>query len=274
LLSGGKNDHNETNPPAIKPPEIKHFKQPVEVEGHKILDSEYSPPHPIWDDEHVRSVTRIHTKPKGLVEKTAWFIVQGFRKTFDFFSGYTFARWGWGTFDERSVLYRCILLETVAAVPGWMAASVLHLHSLFRMKSDDGWIQTLYEESYNERMHLMTFMELKHPTIVLRVPVAVAQFIFTFGFFFTYQVPRIGPKFCHKFVAYLEEEAVITYTHILEQIDNGGLPMWKHMPAPEKAIKYWKLAPDAKMRDVILAVRADEAHHRDVNHTLSELKSK
>jgi len=117
LLSGGKNDHNETNPPAIKPPEIKHFKQPVEVEGHKILDSEYSPPHPIWDDEHVRSVTRIHTKPKGLVEKTAWFIVQGFRKTFDFFSGYTFARWGWGTFDERSVLYSCARVDGGLGAP-------------------------------------------------------------------------------------------------------------------------------------------------------------
>ena len=28
---------------------------------------------------------------------------------------------------------------------------------------------------------------------------------------------------------------------------------------------------DAMMRDVILAIRADEAHHRDVNHTLSSM---
>lgn len=26
------------------------------------------------------------------------------------------------------------------------------------------------------------------------------------------------------------------------------------------------------MRDVILAIRADEAHHRAVNHTLSDMK--
>ena len=29
--------------------------------------------------------------------------------------------------------------------------------------------------------------------------------------------------------------------------------------------------PDATMRDLILAVRADEAHHRDVNHTFADL---
>lgn len=27
------------------------------------------------------------------------------------------------------------------------------------------------------------------------------------------------------------------------------------------------------MRDVILAIRADEAHHREVNHTLSSMDS-
>jgi hypothetical protein len=32
------------------------------------------------------------------------------------------------------------------------------------------------------------------------------------------------------------------------------------------------LAEDATMRDVLLAVRADEANHRDVNHTLSSIK--
>ena len=29
---------------------------------------------------------------------------------------------------------------------------------------------------------------------------------------------------------------------------------------------------DAMMRDVILVIRADEAHHRIVNHTLSTMK--
>lgn len=35
-------------------------------------------------------------------------------------------------------------------------------------------------------------------------------------------------------------------------------------------IYYWQ--EGAMMRDVILAIRADEAHHRIVNHTLSSMK--
>ena len=75
-----------------------------------------------------------------------------------------------------------------------------------------------------------------------------------------------------RFVGYLEEEAVKTYTHIVGEIDAGRLPMWQKLPAPELAVDYWKLEKDALMRDVILAIRADEAHHRDVNHTLGSLK--
>lgn len=37
---------------------------------------------------------------------------------------------------------------------------------------------------------------------------------------------------------------------------------------------YWRLEPDAKMVDVIRAVRADEATHRFVNHTLANLDQK
>ena len=36
--------------------------------------------------------------------------------------------------------------------------------------------------------------------------------------------------------------------------------------------RYWELDTDAMMRDVFLAIRADEAHHRMVNHTLGSMK--
>ena len=36
--------------------------------------------------------------------------------------------------------------------------------------------------------------------------------------------------------------------------------------APEIAKRYWNLPDTATLRDVVLVVRADEAHHRDVNH--------
>src|SRR3712207_7549036 len=40
----------------------------------------------------------------------------------------------------------------------------------------------------------------------------------------------------------------------------------ENVPAPEIARRYWGLADGATLRDVVLVVRADEAHHRDVNH--------
>ena len=70
------------------------------------------------------------------------------------------------------------------------------------------------------------------------------------------------------------------------------------LPAPEIAVNYWKLSNKALMRDVILAIRhsfplfhlslqsylvilvfmfmlrADEAHHRVVNHTLGDMDLK
>ena len=55
---------------------------------------------------------------------------------------------------------------------------------------------------------------------------------------------------------------MVTYTDILTKLDEGKLPMWTHLPAPEIAVQYWKLGDGAMMRDVILAIRADEAHHR------------
>ena len=64
-------------------------------------------------------------------------------------------------------------------------------------------------------------------------------------------------------VGYFEEEAVVSYTHYLAEIDEGRSP---NVPAPEIAKRYWGLADDATLRDVVLVVRADEAHHRDVNH--------
>ena len=41
------------------------------------------------------------------------------------------------------------------------------------------------------------------------------------------------------------------------------------VPAPAIAIDYWRLPKDATLKDVIIVIRADEAHHRDVNHFAS-----
>jgi hypothetical protein len=49
-------------------------------------------------------------------------------------------------------MIRNVFLESVAGVPGMVAGMLRHLHSMRRMKRDNGWIETLLEESFNERM--------------------------------------------------------------------------------------------------------------------------
>ena len=67
-------------------------------------------------------------------------------------------------------------------------------------------------------------------------------------------------------VGYFEEEAVLSYTLYLQEIDAGRAD---NGAAPAIARHYWQLADDARLRDVVVVARADEAHHRDVNHALS-----
>ena len=73
----------------------------------------------------------------------------------------------------------------------------------------------------------------------------------------------ISPKTAHRVVGYFEEEAIISYTEYLAGVESGK---YENVAAPKIAIDYWKLAPDARLREVIIAVRDDEAGHRDVNH--------
>ena len=75
------------------------------------------------------------------------------------------------------------------------------------------------------------------------------------------------PRVAHRFVGYLEEEAIVSYTEYLAGIDAGRL---ENVAAPKFAIDYWKLSPDARLREVVVAVRLDEAKHRDVNHGFAD----
>jgi ubiquinol oxidase len=164
------------------------------------------------------------------------------------------------TFFAKKYGHRAIVLETVAAVPGMVAATLNHLRCLRRMEDDKGWIRTLMDEAENERMHLMTFIELCKPTPFERFMVIAAQWLFYVFFFGLYLV---APKTAHRLVGYFEEEAVVSYTLYLAEIDEGRSA---NVPAPAIAIRYWNLPANATLRDVVLVVRADEAHHRDVNH--------
>lgn len=73
------------------------------------------------------------------------------------------------TFFAKRYGHRAIVLETVAAVPGMVGATLTHLKCLRRMEDDKGWIRTLMEEAENERMHLMTFIEVAKPSVFERM---------------------------------------------------------------------------------------------------------
>jgi len=189
----------------------------------------------------------VHHRPVGVSDRIAF----GFTKVLRFCAD---------TFFAKRYGHRAIVLETVAAVPGMVGATITHLKCLRRMCDDKGWIRTLMEEAENERMHLMTFIEVAKPTMFERLVILGVQWVFYLAFFALYLV---SAKTAHRVVGYFEEEAVISYTHYLKEIDEGRSA---NGPAPAIARHYWKLPEDATLRDVVLVVRADEAHHRDVNH--------
>lgn len=177
-------------------------------------------------------------------------------------------RWFADTFFRKRYGHRAVVLETVAAVPGMVGGMLNHLKSLRRMRDDDGWIRTLLDEAENERMHLMTFIAVAKPNWFERGLIILAQGLFFNAFFVLYLV---HPRTAHRLVGYFEEEAVVSYTAYLAEIDSGRMP---NPSAPQIAIDYWNLPATATLRDVVIAVRADEAGHRDVNHAFADdLKS-
>lgn len=118
-------------------------------------------------------------------------------------------------------------------------------------------------------MHLLTFLKLAEPGPLMRLMVLGAQCVFFSGFSLAYM---ISPQICHRFVGYLEEEAVITYSKAINDLDNGHLPQWEKLQAPQMAINYWEMPEGQRcIRSLLLYVRADEAKHREVNHTLGNL---
>lgn len=168
------------------------------------------------------------------------------------------------TFFAKRYGNRAIVLETVAAVPGMVGGMLVHLRCLRWMVEDHGWIRTLLDEAENERMHLMTFVAIAKPNWFERLVILTVQAAFFVTFFLLY---LSSPRTAHRLVGYFEEQAVISYTLYLAEIDAGRV---ENVLAPEIAITYWKLAPNARLRDVVLVVREDEMGHRDVNHGFAD----
>ena len=195
---------------------------------------------------------QLHTPPESFSDSFALFIT----KTLRFFAD---------TLFRKRYGHRAVVLETVAGVPGMVAGVVHHLRSLRNMKDDNGMIKELLDEAENERMHLMTFIEIAKPSRTERFLILLAQI--SFGIFYTL-LYIFFKKTAHRMIGYFEEEAVFSYSEYLAEIDSGKI---QNRPAPQIAIDYWNLESEATLRDVVIVVRADEAGHRDKNHEFADL---
>ena len=193
-----------------------------------------------------------HFEPKNLSDKVALLFTKFLRLLAD-------------TFFKKRYGHRAVVLETIAAVPGMVAGMLVHLKSLRKIEDDRGWIKILLDEAENERMHLMTFIHIAKPTAIERFIIMIAQFIFiiTYGIIYL-----ISQRTAHRIVGYFEEEAVVSYTEYLNELESGAIP---DQPAPEIAINYWNLPLHATLKDVVRVIRDDEAGHRDVNHSFADI---
>jgi len=199
----------------------------------------------------INAMTIHHHTPQSISDRIALKIVKALRFIADVFFA---KRYG----------HRAVVLETVAAVPGMIGGMLRHFRSLRRMEDDQGRIKILLDEAENERMHLMTFIHIAQPTIVERIVVLAAQIVYGFLYFLLY---IISPRISHRVVGYMEEEAVVSYTAYLDEVENARI---EDIPAPQIAVDYWKLRPEARLSDVIRVIREDEGTHRDVNHHLAD----
>ncbi|KAF0477820.1 alternative oxidase [Gigaspora margarita] len=246
-----KTEENRWGSLAQIPPEILMDTRHPEPVRHEIIISEK--PLKTNDLENLDINVDFHRKPTTISDSIAYYTVKFIRLPTDLFF-------------KKKYIHRAVMLETVAAVPGMVGGAIRHLQSLRKLKHDGGWIHHLLHEAENERMHLMTWMRISDPNIWERALITIVQGVFYNAFFALY---LLSPKTAHRVVGYLEEEAIISYTSFLKEIDAGNIQNTKNIP--DIAIDYWHLDREtATLRDVVLAIRADEATHRDTNHHFAD----
>jgi hypothetical protein len=194
----------------------------------------------------------------------------GLYHTFNFITGYKE-----GDASVKAVEWRLIVLESIAGVPGFVAAGFRHFKSLRRLQRDHGWIATLLEEAENERMHLLVCLQMFEASRLTRAMVIAAQF--SLGPILTIMY-LVHPRSVHRFVGYLEETGVClyarfafplfrycnqksavltachTYSSVIAQVERPGTQLnagWAHIEAPAIAKAYWKLPKDAMWVDTL-----------------------
>ena len=222
----------------------------------------------IWSPEEIeeKKATLYRHKPKTISDHVMNKLMYGLYHTFNFITAY----------DEKNpsvnaIEWRLIVLESVAGVPGFVAAGFRHFRSLRTLSKDHGWISTLLEEAENERMHLLITLDMAKASVITRSMVIATQMVMTP---FLMAVYLVHPKSMHRFVGYLEETACHTYVNVIKKINTSGTDLhkgWYNEKAPAIARGYYHLPEGAMWVDALSCMMADETHHRDVNHTFAEM---
>lgn len=251
--------------PAIKPKEPRG-KPLMSLGDHTGLQQNH-----IWTPEELeqKMSTLYHYKPKTFTDKVMNKLMFTLYHSFNFITGYTPINP-----SVQAMQWRLIVLESVAGVPGFVAAGFRHFRSLRRLQRDHGWIATLLEEAENERMHLLICLSTFKATPLTRGLVITAQYMMTPILMSMY---LINPKSMHRFVGYLEETgkyksivffcfismhlmigmlysllACSTYVNTIKHVETPGTKLneaWGNLPAPEMAVNYYHLPADAKWVD-------------------------
>eukprot|EP00347_Sterkiella_histriomuscorum_P005191 403357544 len=214
----------------------------------------------------IQDVKFTHREPHNFRDKFALRWIGGLRLFVDALTGKDAQKR-----DAKTWFNRMVLLESIAPIPGLVVGTAKYFKNLKDMKTDRALVHFMLEESENERTHLYLWLNYQKPKFISRMGIAFKQIAFWNVFFLTY---IFSPYVCHRFMGYLEEEAIYNYTMFLKQIDNGNLKELQNEPAPKLAKDYYNLPEDAKFRDMLLALRADEVVHREFNHYFCELQKK
>lgn len=226
---------------------------PIKRYYPSVVRKEFENPISLTELKNINYEPNKHYKAVTLSDKISYSLVK-------------FLRFFADTYFQKDYTRRAICLETVAAIPGLVGGTFRHLYSLRNMKDNGKIIESLLHEAENERQHLLTFIEVGKPGFFDRFVIRALQPIF-FSFYFSFY--GLFPKTAHRFVGYLEEEAIRSYDCYEDYIKKGYI---KNVDAPKISIDYWKLPKNAKLIDVVRAVRADEAAHRDANHSMADAK--
>lgn len=103
-----------------------------------------------YSEEKMNQIEVVHREARNWSDRAALGLMHVARWGMDFVTGYAdeskpsgqhhvSTSWRKRPMDERKWLIRIVFLESIAGVPGMVGGMLRHLHSLRRMKRDNGW---------------------------------------------------------------------------------------------------------------------------------------